>query len=107
MNSLESSLVDLNANTTKSKKLDKSRVSDCKKSVISGLKTVNTLLQNAEGLELNVSDFVVFSWLGNVHDRDLKKMMKQNKAFKKRWETLKKDEKFCKLMTPYMTRSGL
>lgn len=74
--------MDLNANTTKSKKLDKPRVSDCKKTVMSGLKTVNTLLQSAGELGLNVSDFVVFSWLGNVHDKDLKKMMKQNKAFK-------------------------
>ena len=74
---------------------------------MSGLKSVNTLLQNAKDLELNVADFIVFSWLGNVHDKDLKKMMKQNKAFKSRWETLKKNEKFCKLMTPYMARSGL
>ena len=44
MNGLESCLMDLNANTTKSKKLDKPRVSDCKKTVMSGLKTVNTLL---------------------------------------------------------------
>lgn len=56
--------------------MDKSKVSDCKKSVISGLKTLNTLLQSYNDLSLNVADFVMLSWLGNLHDKDLKKMMK-------------------------------
>ena len=79
-------------------KVSKVDLGNAKQNTMSTLKSVNMNLDNCD-LELNLSDFVLFVFLGSVLNKDVKKSLKGLKNIKTRWETLSKVEDFEKLIT--------
>ncbi len=78
-------------------KQDKKKSNTLKTNLKNEFQTINKLISSLpEGT--TAADFVVFGVLGSVQSTDLKKALNNNKNIKKRWEALKKDETFVKVM---------
>ena len=84
-------------------KVDKLELASAKQNTIVTLKNLNSNLENSN-LELNLSDFVLFVFLGSLLNNDVKKSLKGLKNLKSRWETVSKVEQFETLLRPYVRR---
>ena len=67
------------------------------------LKSLGKLVGNLKG-KVTLADFVIFSVLGSINDKELKKTVKGQKTLKARWTEVSKDAKVKSLLQACVNR---